>query len=79
MIVNTPANGVRFEYIDLTDFFTRFLLIAPAYGAMNKKFISINELEPDTVANGRIGSMLSVFRLCCNRIFVLIRLNSWFY
>jgi len=46
---------------------------------MNKKFISINELEPDTVANGRIGSMLSVFRLCCNRIFVLIRLNSWFY
>jgi len=25
---------------------------------MNKKFISINELEPDTVANGRIGSML---------------------
>ena len=49
MIVNTPANGVQFEYIDLTDFFTRFLLIAPAYGAMNKKFISINKLEPDTV------------------------------
>ena len=43
------SNGVRFEYIDLTNFFPRFLLIAPAYGAMNKKFISINKLEPDTV------------------------------